>query len=192
MKKKILKWLFIIIPVLLLITFVFYMNIILTNNKEKITSITKKEFQTKDQRVTFSASEEFISQEQGEYDLYLTRKEKGKNRQALGVFTYYLNEYEENSSKQILDKQINYFLENKKNMKIFKKEYTTTLDDKTITTVEYSGNADTSTDCIYIFSVIDFSADTNYVVYVNEIILKKDYEKVISQMKDILKSAKLN
>lgn len=192
MKKKILKWLFIIIPALLLITFVFYMNIILNNNKEKITSITKKEFQTKDQRVTFSASEEFISQEQGEYDLYLTRKEKGKNRQALGVFTYYLNEYEENSSKQILDKQINYFLENKKNMKIFKKEYTTSLDDKTITTVEYSGNADTSTDCIYIFSVIDFSADTNYVVYVNEIILKKDYEKVISQMKDILKSAKLN
>ena len=192
MKKKILKWLFIIIPALLLITFVFYMNIILNNNKEKITSITKKEFQTKDQRVTFSASEEFISQEQGEYDLYLTRKEKGKNRQALGVFTYYLNEYEENSIKQILDKQINYFLENKKNMKIFKKEYTTTLDDKTITTVEYSGNADTSTDCIYIISVIDFSADTNYVVYVNEIILKKDYEKVISQMKDILKSAKLN
>ena len=64
--------------------------------------------------------------------------------------------------------------------------------DKKITKVEYSGTNTDSSDCVYIFAVIDFKSDPNYVVYSNEVILHKDYESNISEMLDILKNAKLN
>ena len=77
-------------------------------------------------------------------------------------------------------------------MKIFKKEESIDMDDKIITKVEYSGKTDKSSECIYIFSVIAFKSDPNYILYVNEVILKSHYEENISEMIDILKSAKLN
>ena len=66
------------------------------------------------------------------------------------------------------------------------------MDDKTITKVEYTGTNTDSSECVYVFAVIDFKADTNYVLYSNEVLLHKDYEKNISEMIDILKNVKLN
>ena len=77
-------------------------------------------------------------------------------------------------------------------MKLFKKETIDDYEDKTIVRVEYSGKTDKSSDCLYVFSVINFKADPNYVIYVNEVIIKERYEDHISEMINILQSAKLN
>ena len=185
MKKKFnLKWLFLIVPVILIVIFVIVANIINSKPKE----VRKVNYTTKDNRVVFTFNEDFIKKDVGDYDLYATKND----RQIFGLFTYNLNEYEENNSKEILDKQISYFLETRKNMKLYKKESKIEMDDKIITKIEYSGKSDESSDCVYIFSVIDFKADTNYVVYANEVIIENEYEKNIGEMTDILKSAKLN
>ena len=187
MKKKILKWLIILLPALVILLFLFI--IALTPNKTaEIKPIKTKDVVTKDLKVTFSIDKKYKQEEKGEYDLYLNKN----NEQIVGVFTYNLNEYEENTSKEILDKQVNNFVSTRKNMILFKKETKTELDDKTITRVEYSGKTDKSSECIYIFSTIDFKKDTNYVVYVSEVIIKNNYEENIREMIKILESAKLN
>ena len=185
--NKFLKWLIIILP-LIVVLFVLLLVEIIPSNVEEEKEIKNTEFKTKDNRVTFTASEEFKQEEKGQYDLYLNKDEK----QIMGVFTYTLSDYEENSSKEILDKQINYFVSSRKDMKVYKKETKIEDDEKTITRVEYSGKTEDSSDCVYIFSVIDFKNDTNYVVYVNQVIIKDSYEEKIKEMIDILKSAKLN
>lgn len=187
MKKKLLKWFILLLPALaVLIILVF---IALTPNKTgEIKQIKTKNVVTKDSRVMFSVDEKYKTEEKGEYDLYLNKN----NEQIVGVFTYNLNEYEQNSSKEILDNRSQSFLSTKKNMKLFKKETKIEMDDKTITSVQYSGKTDKSSECIYIISVIDFKNDSNYVVYINEVILKNKYEENIREMNDILKSAKLN
>ena len=185
--KKILKWLILIIPILLLLLFVI-LHPIISNTKKEEKKAKNKEYVTKDNRVTFTAGEDYVKEDKGDYDLYLNKK----GQQIVGAFTYTLSEYNENTSKMILDKQIQYYLNTRKDMKLFKKESKIEMEDKTITKVEYSGKTDKSSDCIYIFSVIDFKADTNYTVYVNEVLIKKNYEGKISEMINILKSAKLN
>ena len=184
--KKFLKWLIVVIPLLLLILFVI-LHPIISNTKEEEVKVNTKEFTTKDGRVVFTAAETFKSSEKGDYDLYLNHKDT----QIIGVFTYTLQGYVENTSRQILDKQINYFIEKRKNMKLFKKETTIDMEDKIITKVEYSDKNDKNVDCVFVFSTIDFKADNNYTVYVNEMLLKQDYEDKISEMIDILESAKL-
>ena len=137
--------------------------------------------------MVITANEDYKQDEKGEYDLYINKK----NKQILGLFTYYLSEYEENSSKEILDHQTNAFISTRKDMKLWKKEQKIDMDDKVITKVEYIGKTDNSSDCIYIFATIDFKADTNYVVYVNEVLLKNHYEENIGEMNNMLTKAKL-
>lgn len=181
-----LKWLFIIVPVLAVLVFIIVATIINSNKKEEV--LKKVDYVTKDNRVTFTFNEDFTKKDLGEYDLYVTKDDK----QVFGAFTYNLNEYEESSSKEILTNQVNYFLNTRQNMKLFKKETISQMDDKTITRIEYTGKSNDSSDCIYVFAVIDFKADPNYVVYVNEVIIKKNYEGQIGNMISILESAKLN
>lgn len=187
MKRFKLKWLTIIIPVALILILLIVVMCI-PNKRADQKKINYKTYTTKDNKVSFSISDEFTRKDTGEYDLYATKKDK----QIIGVFTYNLNEYEEKSSKQILDKQINYFVNTREDMKLFKKENKIEMDDKIITRVEYSGKTADSSNCVYIFSVIDFKGNNNYVVYANEVILEKDYEINIGEMINILKSAKLN
>jgi len=184
--KKLLKWFIILIPVFVVILFLLIAALI-PNKAAEVEKKKEKEFITKDNRVVLKAYEDFKQEDKGEYDLYLNKNKT----QILGLFTYYLSEYEENSSKEILDHQTNAFINTRKDMKIWKKEYKIEMDDKTITKVEYIGKTDKSSDCIYIFATIDFKADPNYVVYVNEVILKDDYENNIGEMNNILQSAKL-
>lgn len=185
--KKYLKWFIILIPVFLILLFILVAALI-PNTAAKKEEIKLKEFKTKDGRVTLMASEKFKSKETGEYDIYLDKDKK----QIVGGFTYTLSEYEEKTSKEVLDHQVNNFISTRQDMKLFKKERKIDLDDKVITIVEYSGKTEKSSDCVYIFSVIDFKQDPNYVVYINEVIIENNYETNIGEMTDILKSAKLN
>lgn len=187
MKKKILKWLIILLPAIVVLLFLGIVMLI-PNKTGEIKQIKTKDVITKDSRVTFSVDEKYKQEEKGEYDLYLNKN----NKQILGVFTYNTNEYEEKTSKEILDKQVNNFISTRKNMKLFKKEETIDLEDKTIIKVEYSGKTEKSSECVYIFSTINFKSDPNYIVYVNEVIIKNTYEENIREMLNILKSAKLN
>lgn len=185
--KKLLKWWFVLIPVLAIIIFIIIAALIPNPSDEEIKEKTK-EFTTKDSRVTFTAAESYKQEEKGEYDLYLNKN----NKQILRVYTYNLSDYEENSSKEILDHTVNSFISTKEDMKLFKKESRTEFDDKIVTTVEYSGKQKDSSDCVYIFSTIDFKTDTNYVVYVSEVILENRFEEHIEEMINILNNAKLN
>ena len=185
--KKYLKWLFILIPVFAVLLFLIVVMLIPNKNGD-IKELKIKEYKTKDNRVTFSADENYKQEEKGEYDLYLNKD----NKQIVGAFTYNLSEYEEKSAKEVLDKQVNNFISSRKDMKLFKKETTDDMEDKTIIRVEYSGKTDKSSDCLYVFSVINFKADPNYVIYINEVIIKERYENHISEMINILQSAKLN
>ena len=182
---KFLKWFIILIPaiivVIALVIFAATPNKTEKNEKEV-------QFNTKDNRVTFTAYESYKTEDRGEFDLYLNKD----NKQVMGVFSYNLNEYEENSSKEILDKQISYYLEKVKDMTLWKKEAKYDMEDKIITKVEYTGKTDNSDECIYIFASIDFKTDANYVLYIQEVITKKNYEAQIGEMNNILKSAKLN
>ena len=185
--KKYLKWFFILVPFFALIIF-FIIVALIPNKAANEEKIKVKEYVTKDGRVTFVAPETFKQEEKSDYDLYLNKN----NNQIVGVFSYNLNEYEENTAKQVLDKQVQYFLDNKKDMKLFKKETILDLEDKKITRVEYSGKTDKSSECVYIISVIEFKTDANYVLFVNEVIFKNKYENNISEMINILKNVKLN
>ena len=187
MNKKLLKWFIILLPAIAVLLF-FIVVAFIPNENAKEKKIVTKTVKTKDSRVSFIVDEKYKEETKGEYDLYLNKD----NKQIVGGFTYNLNEYEENSSKEVLDKQINNFITTRKDMKLFKKEVKTQMEDKTITRVEYSGKTEKSSECIYIFSTIEFKNDPNYVVYINEVIIKQRYEDNISEMIDILKSAKLN
>ena len=156
---------YIIIFGLVVFAFLIFLFLILKSNKpEEIIELKNVTFTTSDNRVTITAKEDFKKRDVSNYDLYLTKN----------------------------DKQIEYFTSTRKDFKLFKKEKIIDLDDKKITKVEYSGTNTDSSDCVYIFAVIDFKSDPNYVVYSNEVILHKDYESNISEMLDILKNAKLN
>lgn len=185
---KINKKYIIIFGLVVFVVLIFLFLILKSNKPEEIIELKNSTFTTSDNRVTITAKEDFKKKNVSNYDLYLTKNDK----QIVGLFTYNLNEYEEKNSKEILDKQIEYFTSTRKDFKLFKKEKIIDLDDKKITKVEYSGTNTDSSDCVYIFAVIDFKSDPNYVVYSNEVILHKDYESNISEMLNILKNAKLN
>lgn len=183
------KWLYLIVISVILIPLIIVviLSIISSNKKEDI-NIKNASYLTSDERVIVTAKEDFKQKKVSDYDLYLTKNDK----QIIGFFTYNLNEYEEKSSKEILDKQVEYFKNTRKDLKLFKKEKVISMDDKNITKVEYIGKNNNSTECIYILSVIDFKEDNNYVLYSNEVLLHKYYEENIGEMIDVLKNVKLN
>lgn len=176
--------------VVILLVLVLFLSLFSKEDDKKGEEVEVKEvtYLNSDNRLVLTVSEDFKKKDVSNYDLYITKNDK----QIAGFFTYNLNEYEENSSKEILDKQISYFTNSRKDFNLFKKEQVIELDDKTITKVEYSGTNNDSSDCVYVFAVIDFKSDSNYVVYANEVILHSEYEKNITEMLNILKNAKLN
>lgn len=184
------KYLFVIVPVVLIVILVLLSIIfgtlkITKNTKEELKDIVLK---TKDEKVSFIFKESYKKSDTGEYDLYA----KDEDRQLItGIFTYNLSEYEENSAKEILNNQIEYFIKTRNDMKIYKKETVTDYKDKIITRIEYSGKTTDSSDCIYIFSTIEFKNNSDYVIYSNQVLLKSDYDKYSKELKNIISSAKL-
>ena len=183
--RKFLKWLIILIPVIILVIFLI-IAALTPNNAAKTEDIKTVEYKTKDNKVTFTISEQYKKEDKGEYDLYLNKE----NKQIVGVFSFNLDEYVETNSKEILEKQIKGYTKSRKDIKLFKKENKISMDDKTITVIEYSGKTEKSTDCVYIFAVIDYKKDNKYVLYVHEVIAKDKYEENIGEMMDILKNTK--
>lgn len=189
------KYLFVIVPLVLIVLLIIVSSFFakkgenLDTKKEENKKIEKTYiYTTKDNRVDFTFNEGYKVYEKNDYDLFV----KDDKRQLItGIFTYDLNQYEENTSKEILDNQVAYFLKTRNNMKVFKKETSKTYEDKTITRVEYSGNTTDSSECIYVFTVIDFVNAPNYVVYSSQVLFKSDYEKYIKELKDIIINAKL-
>ncbi len=187
-----LKYLFVIIPLILIILLIISSSIFAEQNEKKEESkkneIKTNTYTTKDNKVdfTFKEGHKLISDET--HDLYVKDE---KRLLATAIFTYNLENYEEENSKQILDNQVAYFLKTRNDMKLFKKETVKTYEDKVITRIEYSGKTEKSSDCIYIFSVIDFVNVPNYVVYVSQVLIKEDYEKYINELNKIVISAKV-
>lgn len=192
--KKNMKYLFIIIPAILILILIV-VSAFFTNSKDDIEEEKKEEkvvktniYTTKDNKIDFTFNSGFKNKEAGDYDLYVKDEER---QLIMGVFTYDLNNYEENTSKEILDKQVSYFLKTRNDMKVFKEETTKEYEDRKITTVEYVGQTTDSAECVYIFSVMEFNAAPSYVVYSTNVIVKDNYEEYIKEVKDILKNAKL-
>lgn len=188
------KYLFLILPIILILLLIIASAVFTINNSDEKKETKKEEkiktniYTTKDNRVDFTFNEGFKNNDVGEYDLYA----KDEKRQLImGIFTYDLNNYEENTGKEILDKQVNYFLKTRNDMKIFKNEIIKEYEDKKITMVEYSGKTTDSAECVYLFSVIEFNNAPGYVIYSTNVIVKKHYEEYIKEVKDVLKNAKL-
>ena len=184
------KYLFVLLPAILIILLLIVSSIFGTIKEKKIKKEEAKEitYKTKDNKVSYTFKETFKTSEVGEYDLYV---KDDKRQMIMGVFTYTLSDYEENSAKEILDNQIEYFKKTRNDMKIYKKEEVQDLSDKVVTKVEYSGKSTDSSDCIYIFSVTEFKNAQGYVLYSNQVLLKSDYENNSEELYNILKSAKL-
>lgn len=184
------KYLFVLLPAILIVLLLIVSSICGTIKEKEIKKEESKEitYKTKDNKVSYTFKETFKTSEVGEYDLYV---KDDKRQMIMGVFTYTLSDYEENSAKEILDNQIEYFKKTRNDMKIYKKEEVQDLSDKVITKVEYSGKSTDSSDCIYIFSVTEFKNAQGYVLYSNQVLLKSDYENNSEELYNILKSAKL-
>ena len=186
------KYLFVVVPVVLILLLVIISSVFTIKNDKK-EEVKKEEvktniYTTKDNKVDFTFKEGFKNNEVGEYDLYA----KDEKRQLImGVFTYDLNNYEEKTGKEVLDKQVAYFLKTRNDMKLFKKEVIKEYEDKKITMVEYSGKTTDSSECVYVFSVIEFKNAPLYTVYSTNVVIKDNYEEYIKEVKDILKNAKL-
>lgn len=189
------KYLFLVLPVILILLLIIVSSIFTVNDggkgakeiKEK-KEIKTNTYTTKDNRVDFTFNKGFKNSEVGEYDLYV---KDDKRQLIMGIFTYDLNNYEEKTGKEILDKQVAYFLKTRNDMKVFKSETTKEYADKKITMVEYSGKTTDSADCVYLFSITEFNNAPGYVIYSTNVIIKKHYEEYIKEVKDILKSSKL-
>lgn len=186
------KWLFFIIPVIIIFTLIIVSSVftVKEDKKPKEEKIKDVIFTTKDNRVDFKSTTKynFKNNEVSDYDLYL---KDDKNQLTTAVFAYDLSTLEENTGRDILNNQILYFLKTRDDMKVFKEEHVKKLEDKTVTTVEYSGKSENSSECIYRFSSVEFTGDLNYVLYITQVIIKDDYEKHIKEMKDIIETAKL-
>ena len=167
------KYLFVLLPAILIVLLLIVSSICGTIKEKEIKKEESKEitYKTKDNKVSYTFKETFKTSEVGEYDLYV---KDNKRQMIMGVFTYTLSDYEENSAKEI-----------------YKKEEVQDLSDKVITKVEYSGKSTDSSDCIYIFSVTEFKNAQGYVLYSNQVLLKSDYENNSEELYNILKSAKL-
>lgn len=190
------KLLFFIIPIIIIFVLIIVSSAFTVkedtkdNKKSKENVIKDVIFTTKDNRVEFKSTTkyDFKNSDVSDYDLYI---KDNKNQLTMGVFSYDLSTLEENSGKEILNNQVSYFLKTRNDMKIFKAENTKTFEDKTVTTIEYSGKTADSSECIYRFSSIEFTGDSNYVLYITQVMVKSDYEKYMKVMQDFLESAKL-
>lgn len=186
------KYLFVVVPLVLIILLIFVSLISGNKNEEKKEEKQKIEdvtYSTKDNKISYTFKETFKKQDVGEYDLYV----KDNDRQLImGIFTYDLNNYEENTAIDVLNKQIDYFLKTRNDMIKTKEIETKDYEDKVISKIEYSGKTTDSSDCVYVFSVTEFKSNPGYIIYSTNVIIKSHYNDYIKEINNILESSKLN
>lgn len=130
----------------------------------------------------------FVSDNISEYELYAYDK---KRNLMTGAFLYETSNYEERDSDSILNKQVEYLKENKKNIEIYKDKSVRNKDNKSITTIELLGNSDDSASSIYRLSCISFNNDNSKILYIIQTVLLEDYKEYKEELDEIINSANL-
>ena len=200
-EKYILNTILYIIPVVFYI-FIFIFGLITFNKaydkkieRQKIIDSTKLEYLTKDNKVSFTFGYGYKQKDIGEYDIYVINEDKGI---VFSGFTYNTIDYEQKTVEEFLETGIENLKEGKKEFKVFKKKEEIKTKNNWITTVSYEGKTDikkgkktTESDCIYKLSVITFDGNTNYLVYIIEVVTKANYEDSKDELLNLLKTVEL-
>ena len=193
--KIILKSFIYIIPVVIFSN-IFFFGLNVYNDKiTKITAERKRieaerhEYSTKDNTITFTFRHGFKQTDVGEYDLYVINKSKNI---IFTAYTYDVSLYEQKTPDDFINKGINDIKVDKEKFDIFKDKEIKTVDDKTITTIEYKGKTRDSSMCIYKISTITSSTKPNYLVYIVEVITENNYDNYQKELLEILTTSKIN
>ena len=88
-------------------------------------------------------------------------------------------------------KQLEYIKSTRKDVSIYKDKVTRTYNNKTISTIEVSGKTDNTSDSIYKLSTISFEGNLNNIIYVIQVVSKKDYTKYNNELTEIINSINL-
>ena len=123
-----------------------------------------------------------------EYDLYV---KDSKRNLITGAFFYDTINYEEKTLDAVLMKQVEYIKSTRKDVKVYKNKVDRTYNNKTISTIELSGKLDDTSDCIYKLSCITFDGNQNNILYVIQVVVKKDYSKYNNELTEIINSINL-
>ena len=193
--KIVLKSLIYLIPVIIFSFILFYgidkyekqMNII--REERKRIEQERNEYKTKDGVTTFIFKHGYKTLEVGEYDLYV--KNQAKNI-IFSAFTYDTTKYEQKTPDDFINKGITDISNNKEKFDKTKEKEVIDLDDKVITTIEYTGKTKESSLCVYKISVISYKEKNDYLVYVVQVITKNNYDLYNKEILDILKNSKIN
>lgn len=193
--KIIFRYLFFIIPVIGC-SVIFFLGLDKYNSEldrieaeRKAIEAERNYYSTKDNSVTFTFRHGYKTSEVGEYDLYVKNEEE---KVVFTAFTYNTVLYDQKTSDEFLSKGINDISANKKLFELYKDKEEKDYSDKVIKTISYKGKTENSALCIYRISVIEFKNVPDYLVYTVEIVTEKNYKKNLSNLDEILASAKKN
>lgn len=193
--KLVFKSLIYLIP-MIIFSFILFYGIDTYNKEINIQKAERKkieeernEYKTKDNITSFIFRHGYKVSEVGEYDLYVQNKTKNI---IFTAFTYDTTKYEQKSADDFINKGVNDISNNKEKFDISKEKEVIELDDKTITTIEYTGKTKESSLCVYKISVISYKAKSDYLVYVVEVVTKNNYDLYEKEILEILKNSKIN
>lgn len=150
---------------------------------------TDMKLTTNDKKVSFEVNNTWKEKNTDGYSIYAGCQDKNL---ALGVLTYDLTKYENYTEADIIEGQKNYLASKLGTFELYKEEVVNSYEDKTVKTVEYLAKDEEEKNKIYKLSIIKFNDNENYVIYIFQAMLEKDYDKYNSEMNEILKSAELN
>lgn len=123
-----------------------------------------------------------------DYDLYVKDSERNI---ITGMFFYDITNFAEKTNDAVLDKQAEYIKNTRKNVKVYKEKSVRTHNNKTISTIELSGKLDDTSECIYKLSTISFEGNKTNIIYVVQVLIKKDYSKYNDELIEIVDSINL-
>ena len=156
--------------------------------KEKIKQEVRTVISSKDNTFDMTFRLGFKRSNVSEYELYASDKERNL---MTGAFLYETSNYEQKDANAILDKQIEYITQNRKNIKIYKEKNTRQVENKSIITIELKGNLDDSADTIYRLTTLTFNNDNSKVLYVIQTVLFDDYDQYINELDEIIDTINL-
>ncbi|MBO5183050.1 MAG: hypothetical protein J6B64_01495 [Bacilli bacterium] len=166
----------------LILSILLYIILIIIMVKFQLNVIMYETYTSQDNVVNFKLPYEYNYVNLGEYDLYF--KNDYSN---IGIFIYDGYDF---TDEDILNYQEQQIINTRENMTLINSKEKT-IKNKTIKTHIYEGIYN-ELENIYNFSVITFDEKPNYIIYVIETTLKKDYDTNKNKLEDILKNINLN
>jgi len=144
---------------------------------------------TIDERAEFDLSSNWKVKDYPGYSLYA---ENNKKKTSFGVMAFDLRVFEGLTQDIILEDQKNYLAAKVESIELLDDVKELKENDKTIKTVVYKvKEIDKKEYDIYVLSVITFTEDSNYVLYVFEQVSSNNYEKYKNDLEEIIKEVKL-